>query len=248
MDVSYLWAITDQTQLLTFQKTEIDYYNSVHPFEWQPTTNNIDGQEQIIGSPGLLCSSFLESRRGQQYENRLYSKFVSTSAYGLVDLYLNLFINGRPERTLTDVDYTSTDKETIRNVARFLTSCQPNPAKFNYDSNWCLKKLPRPFFQTDYATTTGYSENLFNFLNNGIKEENIVISHVTGIAPKKVFFVDSFVAKRSTEQRKKEVLDFYRFMLSDEVLDVYVKGLYTNSPKTTYLLPPTISYLDKLVR
>lgn len=37
-------------------------------------------------------------------------------------------------------------------------------------------------------------------------------------------------------------------MLSDNILDIYVKGLYTNSPKTTYLIPPTISYFKKLIR
>ena len=35
-------------------------------------------------------------------------------------------------------------------------------------------------------------------------------------------------------------------MLSDEVLDIYIGGNYTNDPKTTYLLPPTKSYMNKM--
>ena len=36
-------------------------------------------------------------------------------------------------------------------------------------------------------------------------------------------------------------------MLSDEILDIYVGGKYTNNPKTTYLLPPTKAYMKKMV-
>jgi hypothetical protein len=44
------------------------------------------------------------------------------------------------------------------------------------------------------------------------------------------------------------VLAFYKFMLSDAVLDVYVKGLYTKDPKTTYIIPPTIKYNKQISR
>lgn len=36
-------------------------------------------------------------------------------------------------------------------------------------------------------------------------------------------------------------------MISDKILDIYVKGEYTNAPgTTTYLLPPTRSYLKRM--
>lgn len=36
-------------------------------------------------------------------------------------------------------------------------------------------------------------------------------------------------------------------MISDRILDIYVKGEYTNSPgTTTYLLPPTRNYLKRM--
>lgn len=37
-------------------------------------------------------------------------------------------------------------------------------------------------------------------------------------------------------------------MLTDSILDIYIKGLYTLAPKTTYLLPPTVAYLNNLVK
>ncbi len=35
-------------------------------------------------------------------------------------------------------------------------------------------------------------------------------------------------------------------MLSDAVLDLYIKGLYTSHPKLTYMLPPKKSYMRRL--
>lgn len=36
-------------------------------------------------------------------------------------------------------------------------------------------------------------------------------------------------------------------MISDKILDIYIKGEYTNSPgTTTYLLPPTRHYLRRM--
>lgn len=36
-------------------------------------------------------------------------------------------------------------------------------------------------------------------------------------------------------------------MLSDDVLDLYVYGKYKNSPGHTYVLPPKISYFQRLM-
>jgi hypothetical protein len=36
VDVAYLYAIT--TELVTFNKSEIDYYDEVYGFAWEPTT------------------------------------------------------------------------------------------------------------------------------------------------------------------------------------------------------------------
>lgn len=60
-----------------------------------------------------------------------------------------------------------------------------------------------------------------------------------------MFYLDSFVAKSTSD--KQTTLDFYEFMVSDKILDIYIKGKYTNSPRTTtYLLPPTRSYLRRI--
>ncbi len=62
---------------------------------------------------------------------------------------------------------------------------------------------------------------------------------------KKLFYMDPFIAKE--DSNRETVLQFYKFMLSDQILDIYVRGQYTNDPKTTYLLPPTKSYMNKMV-
>ena len=107
LDVSYLWAVT--TDLLAFTKEEISFYDSVFPFEWAPLARSVDGKDSLIGSPGLLCSTFIETREDDYYRHRLYAKLNSKSAYGLVDLYLNTFINLEPDRTLESVDYSKVD-------------------------------------------------------------------------------------------------------------------------------------------
>ena len=56
--------------------------------------------------------------------------------------------------------------------------------------------------------------------------------------------MDPFIAKN--DSNRQTVLKFYKFMISDEVLDIYIGGKYTNGPKTTYLLPPTKSYMNKM--
>jgi hypothetical protein len=43
VDVSYLWAIS--TDLLTFKKSEIDYYDDVFAFEWDPLRIPVEGDE-----------------------------------------------------------------------------------------------------------------------------------------------------------------------------------------------------------
>jgi hypothetical protein len=55
-----------------------------------------------------------------------------------VNLYLNLYINNEPERTLDDVDYTSVEDSTIDQVADFLKDCQEDNSVFDYQANWCL--------------------------------------------------------------------------------------------------------------
>jgi hypothetical protein len=52
------------------------------------------------------------------------------------------------------------------------------------------------------------------------------------------------VAKEGSD--KATVLKFYKFMLSDDVLDLYIRGLYTSAPKLTYMLPPKINYMKKM--
>lgn len=192
MDVAYLWAIT--TDLVTFNKSEIDYYDEVYEFAWEPTT--VEGQDGLLkGSPGLLCSTFIEKRMDDDYKKRLYAKFRPESAFGLVDLYLNLYINNANERDLATMDYSTVDDETIAQMAHFLKDCQHDNSKFQYSHNWCLKKLKQDFFDTDYQRTTGYSEHLFNFQQRGIDTGYIEIEHITQGKEKKVFYVDSFVAK-----------------------------------------------------
>lgn len=44
---------------MSFNETEIDYYDSVFEFEWRPITRMKNGEKQLIGSPGLICSYFL---------------------------------------------------------------------------------------------------------------------------------------------------------------------------------------------
>jgi hypothetical protein len=86
---------------------------------------------------------------------------------------------------------------------------------------------------------------LFNFQNFGTDVKDIKMSHIIGDeAKKKLFYMDSFIAKDGID--RKTVLDFYRFMLTDEVLDLYVNGKYTKDPKITYILPPTVEYFDKM--
>ena len=107
LDVSYLWAVT--TDLLSFTKDDISYFDRIFPFEWTPLARSVNGVDSLIGSPGLLCSTFIETREDDHYEHRLYAKLNSNSAYGLVDLYLNTFINLEPNRTLESVDYSKVD-------------------------------------------------------------------------------------------------------------------------------------------
>ena len=60
-----------------------------------------------------------------------------------------------------------------------------------------------------------------------------------------MFYLDSFVAKKASD--KNTTLSFYEFMISDKILDIYIKGEYTDSPgTTTYLLPPTRDYLRRI--
>ncbi len=99
------------------------------------------------------------------------------------------------------MDYSSVDDETISQVANFLKDCQKNNSKFEYKSNWCLKKLQSDFFDTNYERTTGYSENLFNFQNRGIETDYIEIEHISQGKEKKIFYVDSFIAKEGSNKR-----------------------------------------------
>lgn len=57
------------------------------------------------------------------------------------------------------------------------------------------------------------------------------------------------MAKNTADpQTKKTILDFYKFMLSDEILDIYINGLYTDKPHKTYLIPPTVDYMNRLIK
>jgi hypothetical protein len=96
----YLSAIT--VPLKKFQPTEIDYYDDVYGFEWDAVAGEDDSGRYLFGSPGLLCSDFIESRKGD-YQDRLYAKYWSS--YGLVSLYTNYYINQRSNRTLDNMDY-----------------------------------------------------------------------------------------------------------------------------------------------
>ena len=107
LDVSYLWAVT--TDLLSFTKDDISYFDRIFPFEWTPLARSLNRVHSLIGSPALLCSTFIQTRDAHHYEHRLYAKLNSNSAYGLVDLYLNTFINLEPNRTLESVDYSKVD-------------------------------------------------------------------------------------------------------------------------------------------
>lgn len=82
----YLWAITQK--LMTFKKEEIDYYDKVFDFEWEPLKN---GNGELVGSPGLLCSNFYQARINGDYQDRLYTDYESK--FALTGLYLSYFIN-----------------------------------------------------------------------------------------------------------------------------------------------------------
>jgi hypothetical protein len=105
----------------------------------------------------------LESRKNGVFNNQVYADYSATQGYALVSYYLNAFINGGEGRTLNDVDYTSVDEATILKVAEFLKTCQQDQSFFDYTSNQCLNFPNTPFFETNFATTVGYSENLYNF-------------------------------------------------------------------------------------
>lgn len=56
--------------------------------------------DKLIGSPGLLCSDFKETRFDKEYDDRLVSKFKASSAYALMSLYMNLYLNFYPDRKI----------------------------------------------------------------------------------------------------------------------------------------------------
>jgi hypothetical protein len=86
----------------------------------------------LNGSPGLMCSTFIETRTDDDYKKRLYADFSYVSAFGLVDLYLNLYLNNNEERDLATMDYSSVDDQTIAQVADFLKDCQEDNSRFDY--------------------------------------------------------------------------------------------------------------------
>jgi hypothetical protein len=51
-----IWAI--KVALLEIPMDKITWYKEVFDFEWQALTIN----DKVVGSPGLLCSDFLEYR------------------------------------------------------------------------------------------------------------------------------------------------------------------------------------------
>jgi hypothetical protein len=70
-----------------------------------------------------------------------------------------------------------------------------------------------------------------------------------GMNPIRVAYLDQFVAKDpNNTNKRKTILDFNKFMIQDDILDIYMKGLYINReespnnqwPNYTYLLPPKI--------
>lgn len=69
--------------------------------------------------------------------------------------------------------------------------------------------------------------------------------HVLQNRPKKLIYLDSFIAKDTAD--KKTVINFYNAMLSDEMISIYTKGLYTINQKPTYLIPPTYSSFKTLI-
>ncbi len=65
-------------------------------------------KKKLIGSPGLFCSNFIETRKGD-YSDSLYSDFSKDRAYGLVTLYLSNYVNQKLGRTLKKVNYSNVD-------------------------------------------------------------------------------------------------------------------------------------------
>lgn len=65
------------------------------PFEWEPTTKIENGVTKLFGSPGLLCSDFIEERIVEGGIDRLFSKFKPTSS-GITRLYLGYYFNDHP--------------------------------------------------------------------------------------------------------------------------------------------------------
>jgi hypothetical protein len=72
----------------------------------------------------------------------------------------------------------------------------------------------------------GYSELLFDFWNmfEG-KYSYKYESHIIGTKPIRLIYLDQFVAKDpKNNEKRKTILEFNKFMISDTILDIYAKG------------------------
>ena len=115
LDLSYIGKITQK--LLLFTQDEIDYYHDVFEFQWEPLKKG----DKLSGSPGLLCSNFKETRFDKEYENRLVSEFKASSAYDLMALYMNEYLNVYTDQKIEDFDYSNeVDNRIVALVANFL--------------------------------------------------------------------------------------------------------------------------------
>ena len=56
--------------------------------------------DKLSGSPGLLCSDFKETRSDKEYKSGLVAKFKASSAYSLMSLYMNEYLNLYPNRRI----------------------------------------------------------------------------------------------------------------------------------------------------
>jgi len=86
-----------------FKKAEIDYYDDVYPFEWTSVMKYTDSRLEYVGSPGIICSDFKISRRGD-YQKRLYASF--RLKYLMMSLYTNIYLNQGLSRTLDNMDFS----------------------------------------------------------------------------------------------------------------------------------------------
>lgn len=153
------------------------------------------------------------------------------------------------------MDPSELDTDTMKDLAEFLTQCQENTKAFDYEHNYCIQGVkPNPFVKGEASSTIGYSETLYKFLyieDMPLTKDNTHVEAVELVKQQKysLTFIDSFVMKKANDAtKKKEAEEFMKYMQSDEVVEIYTGGKYLEKQETTYLLPPTKSVFQKVMK